>query len=140
MKSTKNGYTFLEFAITLPLTMLVLFGITDIMRVLSAQTAVDSATEAALRCLSPINGECSNNKKDSYVKKFDVYELEQECIPYAGMYIVEKEDNNEYTLTDAIRILRSAVISSLLRFLTLKHHTQKPMATATQISPATIVP
>lgn len=37
----------------------------------------------------------------------DVYELEQECIPYAGMYIVEKEDNNEYTLTDAIRILRS---------------------------------
>ena len=24
--------------------------------------------------------------------------------------------------------------------LTLKHHTQKPMATATQISPATIVP
>lgn len=37
----------------------------------------------------------------------DVYELEEECIPYAGMYIVEKEDNNEYTLTDAIRILRS---------------------------------
>ena len=37
----------------------------------------------------------------------DVYELEQECIPYAGMYIVEKEDNNEYELTDAMRILRS---------------------------------
>lgn len=37
----------------------------------------------------------------------DVYELEQECIPYAGMYIVQKEDNNEYTLTDAMRILRS---------------------------------
>ena len=37
----------------------------------------------------------------------DVYELEQECIPYAGMYIVEKEDNNEYTLMDAIEILRS---------------------------------
>lgn len=37
----------------------------------------------------------------------DVYELEQECIPYAGMYIVEKEDNNEYTLDEAIEILRS---------------------------------
>jgi hypothetical protein len=37
----------------------------------------------------------------------EVYELEQECIPYAGMYIVEHEDNNEYTLTDAMRILRS---------------------------------
>ena len=37
----------------------------------------------------------------------DVYELEKECIPYAGMYIVQKEDNNEYTLTDAMRILRS---------------------------------
>ena len=37
----------------------------------------------------------------------DVYELEQECIPYAGMYIVQKEDNYEYTLTDAMRILRS---------------------------------
>ena len=37
----------------------------------------------------------------------DVYELEQECIPYAGMYIVEKEDNNEYKLIDAMRILRS---------------------------------
>ena len=37
----------------------------------------------------------------------DVYELEQECIPYAGMYIVEKEDNNEYELIDAMRILRS---------------------------------
>ena len=37
----------------------------------------------------------------------DVYELERECIPYAGMYIVEKEDNNEYELIDAMRILRS---------------------------------
>ncbi len=37
----------------------------------------------------------------------DVYELEQECIPYAGMYIVEQEDNNEYTLAKAIEILRS---------------------------------
>lgn len=37
----------------------------------------------------------------------DVYELEQECIPYAGMYIVEKEDNNEYTLMDATEIIRS---------------------------------
>lgn len=37
----------------------------------------------------------------------DVYELEQECIPYAGMYIVEKEDNNGYTLQNAAEILRS---------------------------------
>ena len=37
----------------------------------------------------------------------DVYKLEQECIPYAGMYIVKKEDNNEYALNDAIEILRS---------------------------------
>lgn len=37
----------------------------------------------------------------------EVYELEQDCIPYAGMYIVENEDNNEYTLNDAIRILKS---------------------------------
>lgn len=38
--------------------------------------------------------------------EIDVYELDQECIPYAGMYIIEREDNNEYTLTDALRILR----------------------------------
>ena len=37
----------------------------------------------------------------------EVYELEQECIPYAGMYIVEKENNNKYSLRDAIRILES---------------------------------
>ncbi|MBM6831854.1 N-6 DNA methylase [Faecalicoccus acidiformans] len=37
----------------------------------------------------------------------DVYELDQECIPYAGMYIVEKGDTNKYTLKDAIKILRS---------------------------------
>lgn len=30
-----------------------------------------------------------------------------DSIPYAGMYIVEKEDNNEYELIDAMRILRS---------------------------------
>nr|WP_295257124.1 N-6 DNA methylase [uncultured Blautia sp.] len=40
--------------------------------------------------------------------KVEVYKLSQECIPYAGMYIVEKEDNNEYTLDDAIQILTSA--------------------------------
>ena len=39
----------------------------------------------------------------------EVYELEQNCIPYAGMYIVEKEDNDEYTLNDAFRILKSDV-------------------------------
>ena len=37
----------------------------------------------------------------------EVYELTQDCIPYAGMYIVKKEDNNEYTLNDATEILRS---------------------------------
>lgn len=37
----------------------------------------------------------------------DVYELSSECIPYAGMYIVEKDGNNEYTLADALRILKS---------------------------------
>lgn len=36
-----------------------------------------------------------------------VYRLTRECIPYAGMYIVKCEDNNEYTLDDAVRILES---------------------------------
>lgn len=36
-----------------------------------------------------------------------VYRLARECIPYAGMYIVRREDNNEYTLEDAVRILES---------------------------------
>jgi hypothetical protein len=36
-----------------------------------------------------------------------VYRLDRECIPYAGMYIVKCEDNNEYTLEDAVRILES---------------------------------
>lgn len=37
----------------------------------------------------------------------EVYELKQNCIPYAGMYIVECADNKEYTLNDAIQILKS---------------------------------
>ncbi len=37
----------------------------------------------------------------------EVYKLEKECIPYAGMYIVAREGNLEYTLDDAMRILRS---------------------------------
>ena len=36
-----------------------------------------------------------------------VYRLTRECIPYAGMYIVSCEGNNDYTLEDAIRILES---------------------------------
>ena len=36
-----------------------------------------------------------------------VYRLNRECIPYAGMYIVRCEGNNEYTLEDAIQILES---------------------------------
>ena len=37
----------------------------------------------------------------------DVCELEQECIPYAGMYIVPKADNKTYKLEDAKEILES---------------------------------
>lgn len=36
-----------------------------------------------------------------------VYRLARECIPYAGMYIVRCEGNNEYNLEDAVRILES---------------------------------
>ena len=36
-----------------------------------------------------------------------VYKLAQECIPYAGMYIVPRESNNRYTLDDARAILMS---------------------------------
>lgn len=36
-----------------------------------------------------------------------VYKLTKECIPYAGMYIVKREDNTDYTLEDAVRILES---------------------------------
>ncbi|MGI6679956.1 MAG: TadE/TadG family type IV pilus assembly protein [Bdellovibrionota bacterium] len=71
------GVSLLEFVITLPITMLFLFGVTDIMRVLSAQTAIDSGTEAALRCLAPINGDCAASPSSNYVKTFDVYKLNQ---------------------------------------------------------------
>ena len=37
-----------------------------------------------------------------------VYRLNRECIPYAGMYIVRSQDNNQYTLEDAARILESS--------------------------------
>lgn len=33
--------------------------------------------------------------------------LARECIPYAGMYIVPRENNDQYTFEDAMRILRS---------------------------------
>lgn len=36
-----------------------------------------------------------------------VYRLSSECIPYAGMYIVKKENNQEITLDEARRILSS---------------------------------
>ena len=36
-----------------------------------------------------------------------VYRLTKECIPYAGMYIVKRDGNNEYTLDDAVCILES---------------------------------
>lgn len=36
-----------------------------------------------------------------------VHKLTRNCIPYAGMYIVRYEDNDKYTLEDAVRILES---------------------------------
>jgi hypothetical protein len=36
-----------------------------------------------------------------------VYRLSRDCIPYAGMYIVKKEDNDKFTLDDAVRILEN---------------------------------
>lgn len=36
-----------------------------------------------------------------------VHRLTKECIPYAGMYIVKCDGNEEYTLDDAVRILES---------------------------------
>ena len=36
-----------------------------------------------------------------------IYSLDRECIPYAGIYIVKREENNEYTLEDATSILKS---------------------------------
>lgn len=40
-------------------------------------------------------------------EKVVVYRLTRECIPYAGMYIVRCEGNNQYTLDDAVHILES---------------------------------
>lgn len=40
-------------------------------------------------------------------EKVLVYKLSKECIPYAGMYIIGRADNAEYTLDDAICILQS---------------------------------
>lgn len=34
-----------------------------------------------------------------------VYRLDRECIPYAGMYIVPRENNNEFSFDDALNIL-----------------------------------
>lgn len=39
--------------------------------------------------------------------KVTVYELKKTCIPYAGMYIVPKDDNQSYSLEDAKDILES---------------------------------
>ena len=36
-----------------------------------------------------------------------VYKLTKKCIPYAGMYIVERKNNKKYTLGDAMQILKS---------------------------------
>lgn len=40
-------------------------------------------------------------------EKVFIYKLSKECIPYAGMYIVLKDSNTEFSLDDAIRILSS---------------------------------
>ena len=37
----------------------------------------------------------------------EVYELDADCIPYSGMYIVAKEKDYEHTLEEAIRIWKS---------------------------------
>lgn len=37
----------------------------------------------------------------------EVYSLTNECIPYAGMYIVQNENNTRYTLDYAIQVLKS---------------------------------
>lgn len=37
----------------------------------------------------------------------EVYSLTDECIPYAGMYIVQNENNTQYTLDYAIQVLKS---------------------------------
>lgn len=37
----------------------------------------------------------------------EISELSQECIPYAGMYIAVKNDNSQYTLSDAEKVLSS---------------------------------
>lgn len=37
----------------------------------------------------------------------EVYSLKDECIPYAGMYIVQNENNTRYTLDYAIQLLKS---------------------------------
>lgn len=36
-----------------------------------------------------------------------IYKLSKECIPYAGMYIIPKRDDDEYGLDDAMIILKS---------------------------------
>lgn len=35
-----------------------------------------------------------------------VYRLTQDCIPYAGMYIIARDDNEDLTLDDALKILQ----------------------------------
>lgn len=40
-------------------------------------------------------------------EEVSVNTLTRECIPYAGMYIVPRENNEGYTFEDAIRILRN---------------------------------
>lgn len=37
--------------------------------------------------------------------KIPIYRLSKECIPYAGMYIVPQDNNNLYSLDDALNIL-----------------------------------
>lgn len=40
-------------------------------------------------------------------ERVEVYSLTDECIPYAGMYIVQNENNTRYTLDYAIQVLKS---------------------------------
>lgn len=42
-----------------------------------------------------------------FSNEFRIYKIDKYCVPYAGMFIVRKNDNNQYNLDDAMRILRS---------------------------------
>ncbi len=114
MKKTNYGFSLLEFVITLPVTLLFLFGTTDMMRVMSAQTAIDSGTESALRCLSPINGDCNKEVSDNYTKMYDVFSLNQTNSYLIDRYRFSATANtlkaNQYETKATANILKSGTL------------------------------